>query len=169
MLDYFDVVEYEFRLESAKNMSNALSIVVDGQSIGYLGKIDRQLKKELGIKEDLFFSQINLQLLMKARGIKKYEPFSNYPAVCRDISIALRNDKKFSDVEKIIVKKSKDYFSSLEILDRYQGQDLEKDYQAFTLRIFYQLSERTLTSDEIDSLHLMIRDQLNAQDGIQIR
>ena len=169
LLDYFDIVEYEFKPESAKNMSNSLSIVVGGQSIGCLGKIDRQVKKDLGIKEDLFFSQINLQLLMKARGIKKYQPFSNYPAVCRDISIALRKDKKFADVEKIIVKKSKDYFSSLEILDRYQGQDLEKNYQAFTLRIFYQLPERTLTSDEIDSLHLMIRDQLNAQDGIQIR
>ena len=164
-----NVDNFEFKQESLHGFFNALMIKADGRDAGFLGKLDESLKKEFDLKEDVFFASLNINVLMKLRAKKTYTPFSMYPAVSRDISIVLSNKKRFKDIENIIKDKSKDLLEKLEIVDIYKGKDIPHNASAFTLRVFYQSKERTLTSDEVDSLHGQIRDALSATQEIQLR
>ena len=168
ILDFLNIGIFEFREESLDNFANALGVFAGNERIGFLGKLDKRQKNNFGLKEDLFFAQIDLSACKEKKGIKKYKPFSSYPALWRDISISLERSVKFKKIEEIIRKKGK-YLAGLVIIDVYKGKDIPPDFKAFTLRIFYQSTEKTLTSNEVDSFHEQIRQSLSCQEGVNLR
>jgi len=116
----------------------------------------------------LFFAQLDLLSCVKNRGQRKYKIFSPFPAISRDISISVKKSIKFKEIEKV-VKANSNYLVSLTIVDIYQGKDIIQGHKAFTLRIFYQSAEKTLTSSEVDCFHNQIRERLNKQEDIKLR
>jgi len=91
-----------------------------------------------------------------------------YPEIFRDISICLSRKVKFAEVEKII-KEGNKYLSGLQVVSFYKGKDAPQNATVFTLRIFYQSSQKTLTSQEVDVWHNNIREKLNSKEGIDLR
>ncbi len=168
ILSFFNIDDSQLKEESLNNFTNALGIFIGNQRVGFLGKLNGQAKKRLDLKEDLLFAQISLPVLLKKKREKKYKPFSLYPTIWRDISISLKKDIKFKTVEEIIRKKG-NYLAGLSIVDIYKGKDIPGGYRAFTLRVFYQSSEKTLASDEVDSFHNQIREELGLQAGLRLR
>ncbi len=165
---FLNVGKFQLQETTLKNFTNALEVIISNQVVGFSGKLDEGLKEELSLKEDIFFAQLDLRALAEKSKEKKYKPFSLYPISYRDISISLRKDIKFKKVERIIKEKNK-YLADLEIVDTYKGKDVPKDYSNFTLRIFYQSKNKTLTSAEVDSSHNSIRDSLIDVEGVRLR
>lgn len=147
---------------------SALEARVKGRPAGFLGKLSKAAKKNFDLKKDLFFGQLALPLLAAAAGAKQYQPFSLYPVVWRDISIALSKDVQFTAVEKLI-REGNAYFCGLRIIDFYKGEDRLTGTGVFTLRIFYQSDQKTLTSDQVDEFHNRIRDKLKQLSGLELR
>lgn len=168
LLSYFGVRDVNFEPAKLKGFSSALGVSSGKSPIGFMGKLSDSAAGEFGIKESVFFAQIKLEKLAGSAGEKKYRPFSSYPAVCRDISICLRRGVRFSLLEEIIRKTGK-YLVGLEVVDTYKGKGLPSDSKIFTLRLSYQSPDKTLTSQEIDSLHTAIRQELNRREGITLR
>jgi len=168
ILSFLNISNFEFKEGSLNNFTNSLRINVGNCNLGFLGKLDQQQKKDLDLKEDLFFAQLDLSICAKTRGQKRYKPFSSYPAIWRDISISLKKSIKFEEIEKIIKAKG-NYLTGFTIIDVYKGKDIPSGYKAFTLRIFYQSTEKTLTSSEVDSFHNQIRQSLSQQQGLNLR
>lgn len=168
LLKRFGVQPVEFKETSLANFTNALIIYSNGEEIGFIGKLDNSAKEAFGLKDDLCFSQLSVSSLQSLYKEKKYQPFAIYPIIWRDLSIALAKNKKFTDVENIIKAKGNSIID-FKIIDTYQGKDLPTNYLAFTLRIFYQSPQRTLTAQEVDSYHNLIRQELANQEGIVLR
>ncbi len=168
ILSFLNISNFEFKEDSLNNFTNSLKVDVGNCNLGFLGKLDQQQKKNLDLKEDLFFAQLDLSICAKRRGQKKYKPFSPYPVIWRDISISLKKSIKFKEVEGVIKAKG-NYLAGLAIVDVYGGKDILPEYKAFTLRIFYQSTEKTLTSSEVDSFHNQIRQSLSQQEGVSLR
>lgn len=168
ILNFLSINTFEFRENSLKNFTNSLKVNVGSCNLGFLGKLDQQQKKNLSLKDDLLFAQLDLSLCEKERGKRRYKPFSPYPAIWRDISISLNKDIKFKEIEEIIKRKG-NYLASLSIVNVYNGKDIPSGHKAFTLRVFYQSSEKTLTSGEVDSFHSQIRQELSQQEGVKLR
>ena len=57
----------------------------------------------------------------------------------------------------------------MRIIDEYRGKDVPEGYTVFTLRIFYQSFDRTLTSQEVDAFHNSIREHLSQKEGMRLR
>ena len=168
ILNYLNIEDPEFKQASYKSFTNALAVVADKKEIGFLGKLDEKEKNRLSLKEDLFFAQLDLiELYMQAKR-KRYKPFSPYPAIWRDISLFLKKEINFYEIEKIIQKEGK-HLVDFQIIDIYKGKDVPENTTAFTLRIFYQSSEKTLSSQEVDFFHNSIREKLANQSGVVVR
>ena len=168
IISYFGLEHIEFKEADVKNFEGSLNFFVYGKNLGFLGRVDRDIKKYFSIKESVFYCEIDLEALKKFVREKTYIPFSIYPPVSRDISIALSKAKKFDSVKRIITDAAGGYLSDLELIGFYQG-NIPKGYSAFTLRVLYQSKERTLTSKEVDSFHNEARNRLSKEEGIVLR
>ncbi|UCC95187.1 MAG: phenylalanine--tRNA ligase subunit beta [Candidatus Omnitrophota bacterium] len=169
ILGYFHIENFEFREQSVGNFTNALKIIIQGKEVGFLGKLDENVRKAFDLKEDIFFSALDITLLKSAQKEKLYEPFSSYPVIWRDISIAFHKSRSFKEARQIIKTQAGEYLLDLQIIDVYKGKDIPSDSFAFTLRIFYQSQKKTLTSEEVDCLHNAIRKKLKDEEGMILR
>jgi len=168
IVNFLNISNCEFKESSLNNFTNALKINIGSCNVGFLGKLDQRQNKSLDLNEDLFFAQLDLSTCVKNRGQKKYQPFSSYPVIWRDISISLKKTIKFKKIEEVIKAKG-NYLAGLAIVDVYKGKDIPLEYKAFTLRVFYQSTKKTLTSSEVDSFHRQIRQSLSQQEGLSLR
>jgi phenylalanyl-tRNA synthetase beta chain len=165
---YFNIASLVFEEKHLKNFTNALEIIVNNEKIGFLGKLDERIKGNFGLKKDLFFAQLDILSLEKNKSERQYKAFSPYPAIYRDISIVLSGSVKFANLKQLITEKSK-YIVDLRIVDVYKGKEVLTGQNAFTLRIYYQSQQQTLTSQEVDAVHNNIRQILTSQEGITLR
>ncbi len=168
LLNYLNIKEAKFKQTSRMSFSNGLGLEAAGKLLGFLGKLDKNIQEEFSLKQELFVAAFDLSLLREKSRDKVFLSFSRLPAVSRDISVAVREDIKFAEIEKIIKEKSS-YLSGLEMIDTYQGSDLGKGYRSFTLRLFYRCGQKTLSSVEVDASHNKIREELNAKEGVTLR
>ncbi len=167
--NFLRVKKFRYELNnSPKGFESALDVKIDGVNGGFLGKINEEAKQYFNVKENLFFAQLYLPILFKAKQKEKYLPFSVYPEVSRDISICLSKNIRFAEVEKV-VKEENNNFSRLQIVSFYKGKEVPQDAKIFTLRIFYQSLQKTLTSQEVDVWHNNIREKLACKNGIELR
>ncbi len=165
---FTNIGSYSWVPKERVNFANALDIVKDNQPLGFLGKMNSRLKEKFDLTENLYFAQIDLEKLWEKRGPRYFSPFSRFPAVFRDISIALK-EVRFSQLEEIIKKEAGSYFKRVEVIDLYQGENIPPQFFALTLRIYYQAPDRTLTSIEVDDMHNRIRKILGEMEGVILR
>ncbi|OQX87329.1 MAG: phenylalanine--tRNA ligase subunit beta [Candidatus Omnitrophica bacterium 4484_70.2] len=169
VLKFLNVEDYCFKECTYPAFFNALMVTSNNNKIGFLGKLDRKIKEKVGLKEDLYFAQLDINILEKVREEYTYRGFSRYPGIYRDISIALKKDKKFKDLEEIIRNNTHSLLSDYEVIDIYKGEKCPLDSIVFTLRLFYCSPQRTLTSQEVDVVHNHLREVLSAVEGVVLR
>ncbi len=169
ILKFANLKKCIFKEKARNNFTNALEILSDNVVLGFLGKLDKDKKEEFDLKEDLYFAQINLEVLSRQKEKKTFIPFSRFPFVFRDISIAIEKNKKFLDIEETIKKETQPYLKEIEVIDTYQGKNFPAGHYSLTLRIYYQAENKTLTSREVDILHNKIRDILTKTEGVTLR
>ncbi|MFH1772612.1 MAG: phenylalanine--tRNA ligase subunit beta [Candidatus Omnitrophota bacterium] len=169
LLRYLNIEQVEINENARDNFTNCLEFISEKQELGFLGKLNCQTAKEFDIKEDVFYVELNINILNKIKKNTLFEHFSPYPAVSRDISLTIREDTKFAEIESLMRKQAPDCLANVKVIDEYEGKDIPENVRAFTLRVLYQSKERTLTSAEIDQIHTNIRNSLNSLDGITLR
>jgi phenylalanyl-tRNA synthetase beta chain len=158
-----------FYEEKTLSCANALAITAKGKKLGFLGKLDKATAALAGVKEDIFYAQLDLAALEEAKGLKRYAAVSYFPGICRDLSIVIGAQRNFSEIEKAITVQAGEFLNRLEVVDRYKGNDLPTGSNAVTLRVWYQAQDRTLTAAEVDTLHMRLREELIKIPQISLR
>ena len=143
----------------------SFSIVKD---FGWLGVLNPEACRKLDLKS-VFLAEFDLGLLFGRVRPALFKEINYLPWVERDISLAVRRDVKFKEIEKIINEQTNRLLKDFEIIDVYKGEKLGKDLTGFTLRISYQHKDRTLKAQEVDSLHFKLRDALAKKEGVVLR
>ncbi len=136
---------------------SAVSAIVDvnGQEFGIVGKLNREILERWDIKhKNICFAQIDLEILYKSlKQNRQYQPLPEFPAVVRDVSLAIRNNIKFSQIKTIIQSRGADILTQVRFIDEYVGDKIPSGHRGVTLSLTYQSMERTLREEEITSIH----------------
>jgi phenylalanyl-tRNA synthetase beta chain len=167
-LEFLNIKSISYSETKRNNFSNAIEITAKEVSLGFLGKLDSRAKNYYDMRQDFFYAQLDVSALDKARGKKKYEAFSPYPPVCRDISLRLKRGVTFKTIEKIIRDHGR-FISDIQVVDVYKRASTLEEDSIFTLRLFYQSAVKTLTAAEVDSFHDVIRQALAECQGVALR
>ena len=160
ILKFLNIVDFEFKKADLPNFTSALFVEKDKKIVGFLGNLKKELRDFFDIKKEVYFAQLNLSLLKEMRKDKSFKPFSFYPKVSRDISLAKKKEFPFENIMRIIKSSVGEYLESVEIIDTYRGEKIPPDFEGFTLRLHYRSFERTLQSEEVDNLHNRLREKL---------
>ncbi|MBD3245739.1 MAG: phenylalanine--tRNA ligase subunit beta [Candidatus Omnitrophica bacterium] len=164
-----NIADVEFREITRAHFSSALELRGGGTVLGWAGKAGRKECDAQGVSGHVFYGEVDVEALQARQRPLRFVPFSQYPAVSRDVSLIIRPPARFQQVRVLIERRAGSYLEGLLVVDRYTGKEIPADAQAVTVRISYQSREKTLTSEEVDALHTGVREELQNQTGILVR
>jgi phenylalanyl-tRNA synthetase beta chain len=184
-LDFFDLkgaVESVFGRErvtglsfvagdaTAYEMGQTANVLLDGKSIGVMGKISDDVLAKFEIKKaSVYFAEIDLEVVADhVTPHAKFELLDEYPAVVRDVSLAVK-DTAFEDIRQACLANGNDLLRKVSLVEEYRGDKIEAGHKGLVLSLTYQAKDRTLTEDEINKAHEGIVAKLIAAFGVKRR
>ena len=133
--------------------------------LGIIGVIHPTMAKEYEVSECVM-AELNLEVILNNKTSKvKFEPVSKYPQIVRDLAFVAEKDLEVSSVIKAIKGCGKQIIKDVEVFDVYMGEHVENGYKSIALSITFQVNDRTLKDEEINTVHDQIlkalKDKLN--------
>ncbi len=131
------------------------TIHLSAKVIGHIGKVDGDVLRTFGIKEaDVYFCEISMEQVYMC-GLKKngYDAIAEYPAVVRDVSIAVKKDQDFGKIENLVRQLGKPILSDIYFKEEYLGEKIANDQRGLVFSLTYQDKKRTLTEEEVNKVH----------------
>lgn len=123
----------------------------NGKMLGLIGKLRSDLLDIFGIKQDVFYSQLDWQtILKKYKSDIAYEPISKYPEVKRDLSLVLDKNISYAEIQQLAFKQEKKLLNRINLFSVYEGDKIEKGKKAYAISFFLQDKFKTLSDKQID-------------------
>jgi phenylalanyl-tRNA synthetase beta chain len=131
------------------------AVSVGGKQVGVLGKIERKVLNNWDIKtQDVYFAQIYLEeLIAQANPGKTYRPISEFPAIVRDVSLAVKKETTYKQIEEVCLRHTENLLKSVQFMEQYLGDKIQPGYQGLVFSCHYQSQTKTLREDEVSALH----------------
>jgi len=121
------------------------------EEIGKLGKVKSALLKDFGVKQEIFYAELNTALLFQSANPKLViQEVAKFPEVRRDLSLVLNREVAFDEIRKLIYNTEKRLIKNIIAFDVYEGEKLPADKKAYALGFTLLDETKTLTDEEID-------------------
>lgn len=136
----------------------AVELSTNHQLIGIAGKIKASILKDFGIRQEVFYAELDSGLLFRnANPMFVLKEVSRYPEVRRDLSLVLDKAVKFETIKELIYRTENRLIKDLLVFDVYEGDKIPEGKKAYALGFVLQDETKTLTDEEIDRVmkHLM--------------
>jgi len=145
----------------------AAAIIIDGKQAGVFGKIERGVLNNWDIKnQDVYFAELHLEeVFAKAGPFKKYRPISGFPAIVRDVSLAVKKEVAYKQVEEICRLQGGDILRSVDFIEQYLGEKIPAGEKGLVFSCQYQSLTQTLREDEVTAVHERILQALTVELG----
>lgn len=150
---------------------NSMVIEHEQKEIGFLGAVDPAVLDDWGIKkENIFFAQAMIPLHKMADVTqRKYKPFSNFPTVSRDISLAVDQNTSFQSIKDLAVREGGSLLKDVTFTELYLGEKIPTGQKGIIFSLSYQSDERTLTEAEVNDVHQRIIHALTTILNVTVR
>jgi len=162
------VGEHEVKRSEAVFLHSGISadIMLDGQKIGCYGKVCPKV-----LDDNVYILELNLEpLIDKEDRVASFRPLSKYLGVVRDIALSFDEGVMIGEIEKEIWECSVgDILKKIELVDIYQGDQIEKNKKSVAFRLFLQNDYKTLVDSEINEIMNAIIEHLTQKLGAKLR
>lgn len=142
-----------------------------GNTIITLGQLQSDLLQKLGIKQAVFYADIDIDALSMYAPPKAitYQPIAKFPGVKRDLSIVIDKHTTFEDVKNMLTKANISLIQDLSVFDVYEGDKLPEEKKAYALAFTLQHPAKTLDDATISQTMQRVMHTLKEQLGAIIR
>lgn len=129
----------------------ALRLSAGNRNIGVVGKIKPSLLKDLGIKQEIFYAELQTTLLFNsANPMLVAQEVPKFPEVRRDLSLVLDKSVSFDEIRKMVLNTEKKLIRDIIAFDVYEGDNLPAGKKAYALGFTLLDESKTLTDEDID-------------------
>lgn len=149
---------------------HAVRFMQGKEEIGKLGKVKSALLKDFGIKQELFYAELDAALLFKNANPKLViREVTKFPEVRRDLSLVIDKAVSYDDIRKLINATEGKLITNIVAFDVYEGDKLPEGKKAYALAFTLQDESKTLTDEVIDKTMDKLMKALEQQLGAVIR
>ncbi len=143
---------------------------LDDSLVGVCGKLSRAVLKKFALRQDVFFLDIDFELLSKLETApKNFVSLPRFPAVRRDIAVLVSANVGGGDILNAIIDSGEPLLEQAEIFDVYQGDSIEKGKKSVAVSISYRSAEATLEDETVGVVHQKMIDLLLSRFDGQLR
>jgi phenylalanyl-tRNA synthetase beta chain len=120
--------------------------------LGYVGLVSEKIRKNLEIKQEVFFAEIRWDIAFTAAQKKKvqFSEISKYPEVRRDLALLIDKNVTFTQIKEIALKTERKLIKAVNLFDVYEGKNLGEGKKSYAVSFTLQDDSKTLTDKQID-------------------
>jgi len=154
---------------SDKELKAGINVL--GKNIGTIVKVDENITKGNGLKKIVVIVELSFNEVLKLvqnYGYKQYRAVPKYPPMVRDLAFVVDAKILYNDIRDAL-KNFHELITSVELFDVYVGDKLGANKKNLAFHVIYQSDERTLTTEEIDTIQNNLINHLQSKFEAQIR
>jgi|JI10StandDraft_1071094.scaffolds.fasta_scaffold00949_29 phenylalanyl-tRNA synthetase beta chain len=180
---YFDLAQQVVQLLEKSNLENikqeklndplfeyGIQLLKGNKEIGKLGKVKTSLTKDFGIKQEIFYADLNTALLFRSANPKfVVQEVPKFPEVRRDLSLVLDKQVTFDEIRALVLSTEKKLVKEIIAFDVYEGDKIPAGKKAYALGFTLLDESKTLTDEEIEKVMTRLMGAFEGKMGAVIR
>lgn len=135
----------------AMHPGQCADVLVDGQSIGQIGKLNPRLQRELDIADAAYVFELTLDPLLLTN-IPAFESISRFPETSRDLAWVVDRSVQVGEMVKTLTGLAGEDVTNVQVLDVFESDKLGQSKKSVALGLTWQHPSRTLGDDEINAI-----------------
>ncbi|RYX83650.1 phenylalanine--tRNA ligase subunit beta [bacterium] len=144
---------FEPSRHAAFHPGRCASISLNGAEIGVMGEIHPLVAAKWEISHRVYVAQIDFDALVRhLRLVRRFESFSNFPAVERDFAFVVPQNLPSLRLVEAVQLGGGDLVTSARVVDVYQGANLGEGMKSLALSLRLQAPDRTLGESDIEGV-----------------
>ncbi|MEW6521097.1 MAG: phenylalanine--tRNA ligase subunit beta [Thermodesulfobacteriota bacterium] len=145
-------------------------ITVQGRDLGCFARLTRKALSQFGIKQDVFFLNLQLDaLLVAAKDSKQFAALPKFPSVRWDIAVVVPEQVRAGEIVEAIAHSGISLIEQAELFDVFRGGAISKGMKSVAIKVTYRSAEQTLDDETVNREHQKIIDMLLNRFGGQLR
>ncbi|KHN68624.1 phenylalanine--tRNA ligase subunit beta [Acinetobacter calcoaceticus] len=142
-------VEYIRSERAWLHPGQSAEILVNGKSIGYLGRLHPSLENDLDLSTT-WVAELDQTAVLQSY-VSNFTELSRFPSVRRDIALLISDNINVRDIQQLIEQTGGELLDSTWLFDVYTGQGVEDGKRSLAFALLWQHPSRTLEDAEIKS------------------
>ncbi len=149
-------------------------LVFESRPLGWFGQLHPARARALDLPDGTYLFELPLAPLLAAairprRWQPNFTPFATVPPSERDLALVVSRSLTAAELLTAIRKAGKPLLEQAELLDRYEGAQVEAGCCSQAFRLRYRAPDRTLTDGEVDTAHQKIVTSLETRFKARLR
>ncbi len=173
VLAKFGIEIYSLKSSSLESdlFAEGLSLGMNGKEIVQMGIIDSKLRKQFGVKQDIYFAEIDFDALAKSTRKHKItvSELSKFPEVKRDLALLVDKQITFEKLREVAFQTEKKLLKSVSLFDVYEGDKLPSGKKSYALSFILEDKNQTLTDKMIEKSMTNLQKQFERVCAAQVR
>ena len=173
LLRRFGLDIYALRTESLESdlFGDAVELYLNNKPFAQLGQVNAKICKAFDLKQDVFFAELDFDLLLKATRKHKVaaQELSKYPEVKRDLALLVDKGVSFSQLRATAFATEKKLLKSVSLFDVYEGDKLPEGKKSYALSFILEDKNQTLNDKTIERTMSALQSAFEQKHGAQIR
>ena len=151
--------------------SDAICLSVNNKPLVWMGQVSAKLCKTMGIKQEVFFAEVDFDLLVKATRKHKITvtELPKYPEVKRDLALLVDKGVSFAQLRAIAFATERKLLKSVALFDVYEGDRLPEGKKSYALSFILEDKTQTLNDKTIERTMANMQAAFEKQLGASIR
>ncbi len=147
-----------------------IDVGLNDSHLGNINKADKKQLQKFDIDSDVFYCQLFLdEIARNLKPVADFKQITKYPVVKRDIALIVDKPTAYQSVEEILKSSLGKLINSFELIDIYEGEQIDVSKKSITLSLEFSSNEKTLTDAEINETMKKLLKDLQAKAGALLR
>jgi phenylalanyl-tRNA synthetase beta chain len=142
-------IQFQKARSSMPFNENALDVFIEKNKIGVIGEIDLSITEKL-IKKSAFGFEIYPEKILLQSKHSNIKTISKFPISARDINIVINKSYSYAEIENVLTKGKIKYLVSFNLINTFEGKDIEKGFISMTFRLVFQSNAKSLLESDVN-------------------
>jgi phenylalanyl-tRNA synthetase beta chain len=151
--------------------SEGIGLYHQNKLVVELGLVRKNLAKEFGVKQDVCYADVDLQVLFDF--VQKYEmkvqELPKHPSVRRDLALLVDQKITFGELYQAAFQSEKNLLKEVDLFDVYEGKNLPEGKKSYALSFILRNDAQTLHDKQIEVTMSKLLHSFQNQFGAELR
>ena len=126
---------------------------VNGFPAGWIGQVGSEARDFFKLEPAVFAAELDVAALISQVGENRFRSWNRFPLSKRDFSFWIARTIPYEQLRSVIDELKPQALESCELFDVYEGAGSTGERVSLSMSFSYRGREKTLTSEEINSIH----------------